>query len=108
MRREYTYEEYNRAMKLLNMGIGIATVSRELGIPKSTLHYWRYNKHKPILARWTPEPSKELAYVLGVLLGDGYTVRGHTYHYDIELLVKDYKFAEKFSKAMAKILDKKI
>jgi len=104
--RSYTLEEYNRAMKLLNKGVGITTVSRELGIPKSTLHYWRHNLHKPISIRWIPEPSRELAYVLGVLLGDG-NLHLHGYCYDIELEVKDYEFAEVFSRNIAKILNKR-
>ncbi len=57
--------------------------------------------------RWRPEPSSGLAYVLGVLSGDGYIVKAHGYHYDIELLVKDHEFAETFSRAIAKLLNKK-
>jgi len=107
MKREYSYEEYMNTIKLLNRGLRITTVSRELGIPKSTLHYWRYGIYRPPSARWTPEPSKELAYVLGVLYGDGYIVREHGYHYDVELLVKDYGFAEVFSRNIAKVLNKR-
>ena len=104
--RSHSYEEYKNAIKLLNKGVGITTVSRELGIPKSTLHYWRHNLYKPPSARWHPEPSEDLAYVLGVMLGDG-NLHLHGYCYDVELKVKDYEFAEEFSKAVAKILDKK-
>ena len=104
--RNYSYEEYERAMELLNKGFGITTISKKLGIPKSTLHYWRHNLNKPPTTRWIPKPSSELAYVLGVLLGDGYIVREHHNNYDIELLVKDYDFAEEFSKVMARVLDK--
>lgn len=57
------------AMKLLNEGLGIATVSKKLGITKSTLHYWKHNLYKPPSARWKPNPGKELAYVIGVLHG---------------------------------------
>ena len=103
--RSYTYEDYMKAIKLLNKGSGITTVSRKLGIPKSTLHYWRHNLHKPSVTRWHPEPGKELAYVIGVMLGDGY-LHLYTCEYDIELLVRDYESAEEFSRAMAKVLDR--
>ena len=49
-----------------------------------------------------------MAYVLGVLIGDGYIVKEHGYHYDIEMLVKDYGFAEAFSEALAKMLNKNV
>ena len=108
--RSYTFEEYLRAMNLLNQGLGPTEVCRILGWPitrKSTVSGWKNGKHRPPTVRWVPEPSKKLAYVLGVLLGDGYTVKEHTYHYDIEILVKDYEFAEIFSRNMSKLLNKK-
>ena len=108
--RSYTYNVYLRAMELLNQGFGLTEVCRMLGWPetkKSLLHYCKNQRHKPPAIRWIPKPSNELAYILGVLHGDGYTVREHTYHYDIVLLVKDYEFAEAFSKTMSKLLNKK-
>ena len=90
---------------MFKMGVGITTISRKLGIPKSTLHYWRHGIHKPATTRWTPKPTKELAYVIGVLLGDGDTVEHG--RYDIELRVVDYEFAEEFSRNIAKLLNKK-
>jgi len=107
MKREYSYEEYMNTMKLLNMGMGPTEVSRILNIPRRAVEDWKYKGKIPWLAKWASEPSNELAYVIGVLLGDGYIVREHHSNYDIELMVKDYEFAEEFSKAIAKILDKK-
>ena len=87
--------------------MGPTKVSRELGIPKTTLYYWKKGKYKPPLARWIPKPSNELAYVLGVLNGDGYLHANRHHYYRIQLGVKDLKFAEAFSIAMAKTLNKK-
>jgi len=106
MRREYSYEDYKRAMELLNKGLGPTRVSRILDIPKHTIRGWIYQYKVPWLARWAPEPSKELAYVLGVLYGDGYTAREYNSYY-MELLVKDYEFAEAFSRNIAKVLNKR-
>ena len=47
--------------------------------------------------------SKEAAYVLGVILGDGWITRDKT-HYSIGLDAKSYRFALKFSECMTKIL----
>lgn len=107
--RGHSYGEYLRAMELLK-DHGPTEVCRILGWPttrKSLLHYWKHEIHKPSSTRWIPEPSNELAYVIGVLYGDGSVINEHGYHYDIELLVKDREFAEAFSRAMAKLLDKK-
>jgi hypothetical protein len=73
-KRSYTYDKYLRAMELLSQGLGPTEVCRILGWPitrKSLLHYWKSGRHKPPTVRWHPEPSSELAYVIGVLLGDG-------------------------------------
>ncbi|RLF04249.1 MAG: hypothetical protein DRJ64_07210 [Thermoprotei archaeon] len=78
-----------------------------LDIPKSTLYYWKHKINKPPIARWRAKPSKELAYIIGVLLGDGFLhSRRKSNKYEIEILVTDYEFAEEFSKAMAKVLGK--
>ena len=106
----YSYDEWKMAVELLNQGYGLTEVCRILGwsvTRKSSLHYWKSGKHRPPAARWIPKPSNELAYILGVLNGDGSTVRMHHYNYDVELLVKDYEFAVEFSKAVAKLLNKK-
>lgn len=98
-----------RALELLK-DHGPTEVCRILGLPmtrKSTLSGWKNGKHKPPTVRWHPEPNNELAYVLGVLSGDGCVVNEHGYHYDIELKVKDHEFAEVLSKNMAKLLNKK-
>jgi intein-encoded DNA endonuclease-like protein len=107
--RSYSYEEYLRAMELLK-DHGPTEVCRILGWPitrKSTLSGWKNGKHKPPAARWGPKPSSELAYIIGVLNGDGNTVKEHTHHYDIELKVKDIDFAIEFSKTLSKLLDRK-
>jgi len=107
-RREYTYEEYMKAMELLEKGYGLTETCRLLGWPEaraSTLYCWKHGRIPP-LARWRAEPTKELAYVIGVLHGDGSVCKDEFRHrYIIELGVKDKEFAETFSKVMAKLLD---
>jgi intein-encoded DNA endonuclease-like protein len=108
--KSYTHEKYLRAMDLLKKGYGLTETCRILGWPEdkiATLHYWKNGRHKPPAARWIPEPSSELAYIIGVLKGDGYLYK-HKYHYDIKLDTRDYEFAETFGKALAKVLNKKV
>jgi len=94
-------------MELLNQGLGPTEILRKTGIKKRTIEGWIYEGKIPPLARWHPEPSNELAYVLGVLYGDGYIVKEHNYNYNIELLVKDYEFAIEFSRGMSRLLNKR-
>jgi len=59
----------------------------------------------PSLAKWKAEPSKELAYTIGILHGDGSVTKNESrYQYIVKLAVIDKEFAETFSKVMAKLL----
>ena len=105
--RNYTPEQYETALRLLQT-LSLRRVSKILGIPRATLYKWRRGS-KPPLTQWRPEPGKELAYVLGALLGDGAiiektTKRGKSYW--IKLNVVDYEFAYEFSRALAIVLNK--
>ena len=109
-RRTYTYEQYQRSMRMIKR-LGVAETSRRTGFPKPTLYHWKNGKHIPPLARWVPKPSNELAYVIGVLHGDGSLYidkMKHGYQYKIQLGVEDYEFAETFSKNMARLLNRKV
>ncbi len=108
--RSYSYKDYLRAMKMIKK-LGVAETSRRLKISGRTLYHWKNGEHKPPGAKWHPEPSIELTYVIGVLFGDGYLYidkvkRGNSYR--IGVGVEDYEFAETFSKNMARLLNKKV
>lgn len=100
-RRIYTREQYLEALKLLQNGLKCNEVAKMLGIPYNTLRNWWRGIRKPPLARWEPILSKELAYVLGALLGDGsVTISPQKGIYRIQLTVKDYEFADRFSRVV--------
>jgi len=111
--KSYTYEEYKRAMELLEKGYGLTETCRLLGwleTKTSLLYFWKHEKHKPPAAKWKAEPSKELAYVIGTVQGDGSVCKSKIksrYQYEIELGVADKEFAIIFSKVMAKLLNRK-
>lgn len=94
-------------MKMSKEGHGPTEIARRLNVSLGTVEGWIYQGKVPPLAKWYPEPSNELAYVLGVLNGDG-SVHVDKGDYRIQLKVKDYEFTETFSKTMSKLLNKKI
>lgn len=59
----------------------------------------RMKLRKKFIAR----PSETLAYVLGVLLGDGFVCRNNSYVYQVGLDVQNETFAKKFFLALTKI-----
>ena len=112
--KSYTYEEYKRAMELLEKGYGLTETCRILGWPETKaplLYFWKHGKHKPPLAKWTVKPSRELAYIIGMLYGDGCVTKIKKsepgYDYRIQLNTVDKEFAIIFSKVMAKLLNRK-
>ncbi len=103
---KYTEEDYKKAMELLRH-IGTRKASKILGIPRSTLINWRRGQ-KPWQAKWTPKPTKELAYILGTLMGDAYLTRFKpNYQYDIRLAAKDRDFVDEFNRCLAVVLGRK-
>jgi len=85
-------------------------------LSKSHISYWLRGIHNPYNGRYIPsveylKPSEELAYVIGVKLGDGYTtkrrriIKGYSYVV-IGLKVKDREFAEEFGLCIAKVLER--
>jgi intein-encoded DNA endonuclease-like protein len=86
-------------------------------ISKSSVSEWLNGIHKPYNGRYIPsieflEPSEELAYVMGVKIGDGYTTKGRRVvkNYNrvrIGLKVRDREFAEEFGRCLAKVLGRR-
>jgi intein-encoded DNA endonuclease-like protein len=94
----------------------IEEIWRRYGVrlSKSHISYWIHRTHSPYNGRYIPSiellrPSEELAYVIGVKVGDGYTykirraVKGYS-KVIIGLEVKDREFAVEFGRCLAKVL----
>ena len=84
--RELRIKLYNDVVALRRGGLTyraiIGEVWRRYGarISKSHISYWLRGVHSPYNGRLIPslellKPSEELAYVIGVKVGDGYTYR---------------------------------
>ena len=108
-RREYTYEEYMKAMDLHNKyKYGYRRISRILGISQYTIRSWLHYGVIPPAAKWVAKPSIELAYVIGTVHGDGCVYKDESRSkYVIRLAVVDKEFAIVFSRAMSRLLNRK-
>jgi intein-encoded DNA endonuclease-like protein len=103
---------------LMYRGI-IEEVWRRYGvrISKSLISEWLRGVHSPYNGRRIPslellKPSEELAYVIGVVLGDGYpkmkrrVIKGYNYVM-IGLKARDREFVEGFGRCLAKVLGRR-
>jgi len=100
----------------LTYGRVIEEVYRRHGvrISKSHISYWIRGIHNPYKGRRIPsiellEPSEELAYVIGVVLGDGYVKKGSRVikgynDVTIGLKARDREFVEEFARCLASVL----
>jgi len=106
---------YNEAIKLRKLGYGSWRISRILGISSSTVDKWLYYGKNPIrrpFPYYSLKPSPSLAYVIGVLTGDGTLTYTSSKHGDKKrryralhiLKVKDFDFAKTFSEELGKAL----
>ncbi len=70
---------YHQALELRRRGVPIKTIAKTLGISRKTVESWIYKGCKPDTRVYSVRltSSKELAYILGLFLGDG-TVTKHS------------------------------
>ena len=121
--RELRIKLYNDVVALHRCGLTykgiIEEVYRRYGvrISKSLISCWIRGIHSPYNGRRIPSlellrPSEELAYVIGVALGDGYVkkksrVRKGYNNVIIRLEVKDKEFTEEFARCLTKVLGRR-
>jgi intein-encoded DNA endonuclease-like protein len=90
-------------------GLTLTEISLRTGIPRSTIANWLYKRNKPRclhnFRRISPnlKMTEDLAYVLGVLKGDGCAFIRKDGNGEIVLTVSQRKFADSFSKALLRI-----
>ncbi|MDT7877870.1 MAG: hypothetical protein RQ862_04870, partial [Candidatus Caldarchaeales archaeon] len=121
--RELRIKLYDDAVALRRGGLTykgiIEEIYRRYGVRlfKSHISYWLRGVHSPYNGRRIPSlellnPSEELAYVIGVKVGDGYTyrrrrtIKGYNDVW-IGLKAKDKEFVEEFARCLAKVLGRK-
>jgi intein-encoded DNA endonuclease-like protein len=120
--RELRIKLYEEVKKLRRNGLTykeiIEQMWRRYGVRmfESRISEWLHGIHSPYNGRYIPsieflKPSKELAYVIGTTLGDGYTYKTkHVAKGDrttIALKVKDREFAVEFGRCLTKVLGRR-
>jgi intein-encoded DNA endonuclease-like protein len=121
--RELRIKLYNDVVALRRGGLTYRGIIKELWrrygvrISKSSISEWLRGIHNPYNGRRIPslellKPSEELAYVIGVKVGDGYayrrrrTIKGYNDVW-IGLNAKDKEFVEEFARCLAKVLNRR-
>jgi intein-encoded DNA endonuclease-like protein len=115
--REIRIKAYNDVRKLGKRGLSITKIRDKIyrkhgvWIGRSTIRDWLRGVHSPYNSRGIPslellKPSEDLANVIGVVLGDGYTYKGSN-RCDIGLRAKDKEFVEEFGRRLANVLGRK-
>jgi intein-encoded DNA endonuclease-like protein len=105
---------YERVITLHRQGLSnkeiIDVIEREYGVrpSESTIKNWKRGRSSPYNGRYIPslellKPSKQLAYIIGVGLGDGYTEKDGR----IGLNAKDKEFVEEFAKNLSTVLGRR-
>jgi intein-encoded DNA endonuclease-like protein len=81
--------------------------STHIRLSKGSISEWVQGIHNPSSGKnkFREVASPELAYVIGVIAGDG-NLNVHGYNYEMLLSVTDRDFAEEFGRCLAKILGK--
>jgi DNA endonuclease len=104
---------YHRVLNLRKDGLSYNQIIRRIEaengaiLRKSHISGWINGKHKPFgyVTAFDATPCVELAYVIGVSLGDGSTISGkRNYSHKIKLRVIDKEFAEEFARCLGVLL----
>jgi intein-encoded DNA endonuclease-like protein len=115
--RELRIKMYNNVHKLRKRGLSYTEIRNEIyrkygvWISKSAIGKWLRGVHNPYNGRYIPlpellKPSEDLAYVLGVVLGDGNTYKNSA-GYFIRLEARDKEFVEEFGRRLGNVLGRK-
>jgi len=110
---EIRLQMYNDVIELRKQGLTYKEIQRKIfekygkQISLMNISNWINKKHCPFgkTNKFDDEPSPELSYIIGVMLGDGFK-RFDGKGYLLRLDVNDKEFAEEFGKNLAKVLEK--
>lgn len=105
---------YQRTLELRRNGLSysriVACIRAEYNAStyKSTISYWISGLHNPLgrVRNFEPVPSKELAYIIGVMKGDGsLNVKQDEHQYRIRLQSVDMSFVREFDRCISRVLN---
>ncbi len=115
--RELRIRLHEEVLKLRGNGLGYKRIRRRIGelygvaLSPAVIVYWCRGVHTPYNGIRIPtidslEPSPELAYVVGVVVGDGCAFKTSTRsgEYKVGAKAKDREFIEEFSRCLGRVL----
>src|SRR5436309_6218419 len=110
---EFRVKLYSRVLELAKLSMSYQQIQTEIfdsnhiWLSKGSISEWVRGNHNPSGGKnkFQAVASPELAYVIGVIAGDG-NLSVHGYNYEMLLSVTDRDFAKEFSRCLAKILGK--
>jgi len=113
--RELRIKAYKDVLKLGKRGLSCSEIREEIHrkhgvwIGAETIRRWLRGESSPYNGRRIPslellKPSEDLANVIGVVLGDGYTYEEKSGRCVIRLRAKDKEFVEDFGRRLANVL----
>jgi len=118
--REIRIKVYNKVIELHRKGLTYNEIKDEIEqeygirLSISTIGGWLRGEHNPYNGRYIPslellEPSEDLAYIIGVVCGDGHAEvkkgnKGRRHF--IFLAAKDKEFVEEFAIRVARVLNR--
>jgi intein-encoded DNA endonuclease-like protein len=102
-------------MEMKARGLKCGAIAKELerteGVHLDTgqICDWVHKGHSPMgrVKQFSPDSSPELAYVIGVRLGDA-SLGISKYNFNIKLRVTDFDFAREFSRCLCTVLRRKV
>ena len=105
---------YRLVLELRKQGLSyngiIKRIETDRGVTlrKSHISGWLNGKHEPFgyVRAFDPTPTPDLAYVIGVSLGDGSTSSNRNHSHMIKLRVIDKEFAEEFARCLGMLLNR--
>jgi len=111
---EMKMKMYEDVIELRKTGLTHEEIQRRIHekygkwISLSRINDWINGKHNPFgnVNKFIEKPSPELAYIIGVMLSDGYKYI-NSWHYYLRLAVNDEEFAKEFGRCLAVVLEKK-
>jgi len=109
--RRYSLEDYDKVKSLRKKGLSFNKIAKEVNISSATIQLWIKTSRKPRylyanqqqrqLNSKSKELTSHLAYIYGVLIGDGYLEKSKLTN-RITLIVTDKDFAQKFYNTLKK------
>src|SRR2546426_11420996 len=110
---EFRVKLYSRVLELAKLSMSYQQIQTEMfdsthmWLSKGSISGWVGGNHNPSNGanKFSAVASPELAYVIGVIAGDG-NLSVHGYNYEMLLSVTDHDFAAEFSRCLAEILGK--